>query len=199
MKILRLLALFLVMTMVAPAPSTAASPPADVVDNLHNALLAVMKEGKKIGYKGRRDQLAPVITTSFDMAFIAKTIVGRYWDTFNAGQRVQFVETFSELSIATYASNFDAYSGERFSLVSEKDLNGVQVLIRTHLVKSNGEKIEMNYILRPVEKQWRIINIITDGVSDLALKRADYTAFLKDKNFDALIAKLNEKIARYSR
>ncbi len=199
MNLLRLFVLFLVMALIGAAPSTAASPAADVVENLHNALLVAMKEGKKIGYQGRRDQLGPVIAASFDMPFIAKTIVGRYWETFNLQQRSRFVETFAELSLATYASHFDDYSGERFSFVSSKDLDSGQVLIQTRLTKSNGGSIELNYILRQVEKQWRIINIITDGVSDLALKRADYTAFLKTKDFDALITKLNEKIAQYSK
>jgi phospholipid transport system substrate-binding protein len=56
----------------------------------------------------------------------------------------------------------------------------------------------LDYILHRTEDQWRIINVIAEGVSDLALKRAEYAAFLKVKGFDALLMKLNEKIAQYS-
>jgi phospholipid transport system substrate-binding protein len=181
-------------------PVPAASPPAvDVVDNLHSSLLVVMKEGQKISFKERFDQLTPVIAISFDLPFIAKMAMGRHWDTLDPSQRTRFVETFRRLSIATYAANFDSYSGEHFKILSEKELDRGQFQIRTRLIKSDGGEVSLDYILRPADKQWRIINVIANGVSDLALKRADYTQFLKTNSFDALLGKLNEKIAQYSR
>jgi phospholipid transport system substrate-binding protein len=181
-------------------PGSAASPPAvDVVENLHGALLAVMKDGQKIGFKGRFGQLAPVITASFDLTFIAKTAMGRHWDTLDRSQKSKFVETFRTLSIATYAANFDSYSGERFKVISENELDYGQCQVRSQLIKSAGGEVSLDYILRPMDRQWRIINVIANGVSDLALKRADYSQFLKTNGFDALLGKLNEKIAQYSR
>ena len=73
------------------------------------------------------------------------------------------------------------------------------MLVRTELIKSNGEAVKLDYVLRQTAGHWLIINVIADGVSDLALKRADYTAILKDQGFDALIATLNKKIAQYEK
>ncbi len=191
--------LSLVINTVEPSPSISAHPAIDVVENLHKTLLIVMKEGNKIGYQGRYDQLAPVITGSFDMPFIAKTVLGRYWETMNSEQKSKFVETFSKLSIATYAANFDTYSGERFKTVSEKEVGGGRILVQSQLIKSDGGQVQLDYLLHRTDGQWRIINVIAEGVSDLALKRADYSAFLKNKRFEALLQKLNEKIAQYSK
>jgi phospholipid transport system substrate-binding protein len=170
----------------------------DVVENLHTTLLAVMKDGPQIGYKGRYDWLEPVIRASFDLPFISKTVLGRYWETLNQDQRSKFIETFSELSIATYAGNFDSYSGERFKTISEKEVSGGRILVQTRLIKSDGGEIPLEYIFHRVDHEWRIINVIAEGVSDLALKRAEYAVFLKVKGFDALLTKLNEKIAQYA-
>jgi phospholipid transport system substrate-binding protein len=194
------LTLVLAVVVVEVRPGPAASPPAvDVVENLHSALLAVMKDGPKIGFRGRFDRLTPVITASFDLPFIAKTAIGRQWDTLDPSQKSSFIETFRRLSIATYAANFDSYSGEGFRVVSEKELDHGQLQVRSQLIKSSGGEVSLDYVLRPVDRQWRIINVIANGVSDLALKRADYTQFLKTNGFDALLGKLNEKIAQYSR
>ena len=192
------LVLAVVVMEVRPGPA-ASAPAVDVVDNLHSALLAVMNDGQKIGFKGRFDQLTPVIAASFDFPFIAKTAMGRHWDTLDPSQKSRFVETFRRLSIATYAANFDSYSGERFKVVSKKELDHGQFQVRCQLIKPDGGEVSLDYILRPVDRQWRIINVIANGVSDLALKRADYTQFLKTNGFDALLGKLNEKIAQYSR
>jgi phospholipid transport system substrate-binding protein len=199
-KVLGFLTLIiLTMHIAMPTPSASDRGAIEVIERLHTTLLAIMKEGDQIGYQGRYDRLAPVIKTSFDMPFISKTVLGKYWETFNYEQRSRFVEAFTKMSIATYAANFDRYSGERFRMVSGKEVSGGRILVQSQLIKSDGGKIQLDYLLHRTSSQWRIINIIAEGVSDLALKRADYSAFLKNKGFEALIEKLNEKVGQYSR
>jgi phospholipid transport system substrate-binding protein len=200
MNILGLLAfLIFVMNVAMPYASAGDRGATEVVEKLHAALLSAMKDGDKIGYQGRFDQLAPVIKSSFDMPFISRTVLGKYWESLNNEQRSRFVETFTQLSIATYASNFDSYSGEHFKMIPEKEVDGGRILVQSQLIKSDGGQVQLDYLLHRAGSQWRIVNIIAEGVSDLALKRADYSAFLKSKGFDALLKKLNEKVNQYSR
>jgi phospholipid transport system substrate-binding protein len=194
----RLSLILLVLHLTAPFLAAGDREAVEIVENLHTTLLAVMKDGVQIGYKGRYDRLEPLIKASFDLPFISRTVMGRYWETLNQEQRSKFIETFSELSIATYAGNFDSYSGERFKTISEKEVSGGRIQVQTRLIKSDGGEIRLDYILHRIDYQWRIINVIAEGVSDLALKRAEYSAFIKNKGFDALLVKLNEKIAQYS-
>jgi len=191
--ILALLALPLLAPAVAPAADTAAT----VVEDLHAELLFVMKQAKKLGYAGRYHRLAPTVAASYDFSYIAKVVVGRYWRRFTAEQKSQFIRAFSKLSIATYANRFDGYSGERFKTISGEELKRGHRLVKTVLIKANGEEIELDYILHRNNDQWRIINVIAEGVSDLSLKRADYTSYLEKKGFDALLQKLTEKIQQY--
>jgi phospholipid transport system substrate-binding protein len=194
----RLSLILLVLHLTAPFLAAGDREAVEIVENLHTTLLAVMKDGVQIGYKGRYDRLEPVIKASFDLPFISRTVMGRYWETLNQEQRSKFIDTFSELSIATYAGNFDSYSGERFKTISEKEVSGGRIQVQTRLIKSDGGEIPLDYILHRIDYQWRIINVIAEGVSDLALKRAEYSAFIKNKGFDALLIKLNEKISQYS-
>ncbi len=170
-----------------------------IVEKLHSTLLDVMKDGEKIGYQGRYGRLEPVIKSSFDMPFISKTVLGKYWESLNNEQRSRFVEAFTRLSTATYAANFDSYSGEHFKMIPERETDGGRILVQSTLIKSDGGQVQLDYLLHRTGNQWRIVNIIAEGVSDLALKRADYSAFLKSKGFDALLKKVNEKIDQYSR
>ena len=193
--ILALLALLFLL----PEVALAADPATKVVEGLHAELLIVMKQAKKLGYEGRFQRLAPTVSASYDFPYISKVVVGRYWRSFTAEQKSQFIEIFSKLSIATYANRFDGYSGERFKTVSEAKLKRGHRLVETVLIKANGEEIELDYILHQINDQWRIINVIAEGVSDLSLKRADYTSYLKKYSFDALLEKLNEKIQNYAK
>ena len=104
------------------APAGAADSATQVIENLHAELLFVMKQAKKLGYEGRYQRLAPTVTASYDFPYISKVVVGRYWRSFTAEQKAQFIRAFSKLSIATYANRFDGYSGERFKTISGEEL-----------------------------------------------------------------------------
>ncbi len=199
MKLIRLF--FLAFLMVStPAIVLSAEPqtPTRVVEDLHAALLGTMKEAKEMGYKGRYARLAPVIKETFDLPFIARIVVGRYWRTFTKEQKAIFLETFERLCIATYADRFDGYSGEQFRWVSEKGSRSGRIIVKTLLIRPDGERVELDYTLYKPNSKWRVINVTADGVSDLSLKRADYTTFIKRNGFNDLINKLDEKISNYS-
>jgi len=71
-----------------------------------------------------------------------------------------------------------------------------QVMVRSKLVQSTGEPVRFDYILRQGKNGWRIVNILADGVSDLALKRVEYRAILQRDGFPKLIEMLKNKIAK---
>ncbi len=199
MRFVRLvMAAVLVIPFLGPVPSIGADAPTQIVEDLNAQLLAVMKEGEKLGYVGRYSRLAPTITATFDLPLIARIVVGRYWRTFSDEEKAEFVDTFTRLSIATYAHHFDDYSGECFKVVSSKAAHRGRIMVKSLLIKPHGEKVELDYILYKKSNEWRVVNVIADGVSDLSLKRADYTSFLKKKGTNAFFDKLNEKISRYS-
>ena len=179
----------------APAES---SQPSQVVEQLQHSLLSVMKQGNQLDYDHRYQLLEPIVTKSHGLPFIAKVTVGKYWRTFDDEQKTSFVETFSRLSIALYADRFNGYGGETFSFVAQKKLPRGKMLVETILTKSDGEKVQFNYLLRHGKSDWRIINIIVDGVSDLAVRRAEYTSILQSDGFASLTAKIEDQIGRYS-
>ena len=109
-------------------------------------------------------------------------------------EQVKFTDTFNELTHSTYAGRFNSYSGEEFSLISEKSVKRNRKLVQTRFIKADGEEIRFNYILHQANDQWKIINIIVNGVSDLALKRTEYSSILKKSGYPSLIEKLLAQI-----
>jgi len=181
----------------AAAAQEAVDGPETVVTRLHAALLAAMKNAHSLGFKGRYANLAPVVRESYDLSRVVRVTAGSYWRGLVRKQKVRFFRTFSRLVIATYAHRFDGYSGERFKNISERPLEHGNVVVRTVLVKHNGGLVHLDYVLHRRKGKWRIINVIADGVSDLALKRVEYTTVLHSQGIDALIAKLEAKVAQY--
>lgn len=169
------------------------STPRDVIDKLHEKLIESMQQADTLGYRGRYNLLQPVIDDSFDFSTIARVVLGSYWFKLDEQQQKQFLDVFSSLSIANYADRFDSYADEKFEYLSDEAMKKGRVLVKTQFVTSD-RVIPFNYVLQPSSDRWRIINVIADGISDLSLKRSDYTTIMKKEGFDVLVRKLQEKI-----
>lgn len=170
-----------------------------IVEKFQSDLIAVMKEGKQLGYAGRYEKLKEAVINSHDLSKIARIVVGKEGEKLSEEQQQKLDEAFSKLSIASYAHNFKDYSGESFVFDSEEQTTRGGVVIHSHLVIPDDKPVKFDYMLKEKGNSWRIINIIANGVSDLALKRSEYTTILQREGFDALIAKINEKIDTYSK
>ena len=105
---------------------------------------------------------------------------------------------WSQYSVSAYAHNFKDFSGESFAFVSEEETGRGGVIIHTNLQIPGEKDVKFDYQMKKKDDSWQIMNIIADGVSDLALKRSEYTTVLSREGFDALIAKMNEKIDSYA-
>ena len=187
--------MLLPINMVLSAPDSAPESPEQVIQKLQSSLLQVMREGEQLGYEGRFKFLAPVIEQSHDIELIIKTILGAtYWSQFDKEQKSLVVETFRQLSIGTYAGRFSQYEGEQFEVIEQRSLPHDQTLVRSQLTKSDGGTVNFDYVLNQTEGRWRIVNILFDGVSDLAIKRGEYRAIMQRDGFQALIELLKEKI-----
>jgi len=170
-----------------------------LVDKFQAELIDVMKNGKALKYAGRYEKLLPAVTNSHDLTKIARIVVGKEWEKLSEAQQQKLVDVFSRFSVASYAHNFKDYAGESFGFDSEESTARVGVIIHGHLSIPGEKNVKFDYMLKESGNSWRIINIIANGVSDLALKQSEYSNILQREGFDALIAKIEEKIDSYSK
>lgn len=176
------------------ADNAATDNPEQIVRDLQDSLIQAMREGDKINFQERVDILAPVISQSHDFDLIIRTVLGSNWGQLDPEQQQLIADTFRQLSIATYAGQFNEYEGEQFEILQQRSLPRDQTLIRSQLIKADSSKIDFDYVLQQGRESWHIVNILVDGVSDLALKRTEYRTVLQRDGFSALIEMLKDKI-----
>jgi len=178
-----------------------ASESAKAVEKLHDTLLDVMKSADTLGFEGRYKKLLPVVSEVYDLERIARMTVGRHWEDFGTAQREAFVESLRQLTAATYADRFDSYGGERFTIEQRRPLKADRDLVVSLLIPTKKkDQVRFDYVLQRTGGRWKIINVVTAGVSEVALKRAQYSEFLDVAGHgpDDLIAKIKD-LTRYRR
>lgn len=178
---------------IVPYPAhTAPARAGDTVQGLYDALLKTMKNGRTLGQSGRF--LEPVIRRTFDIPSMARLSVGSSsWANLTATQRQEVTESFGRYISAVYADRFDSYTGEKLQVTGEQP-NGASVMVRSQIVKANGEPVKVDYVMRRNGDSWVISDIYLDGaISEVATRHSEFAAILKSQGIDGLIAALNRK------
>jgi phospholipid transport system substrate-binding protein len=174
-------------------PVHAAPTSGDTVQGLYDALLGTMKNGRTLGQSGRFTQLEPVIRRTFDIPAMARLSVGPSWASLSEAQRQQMTESFGRYISAIYADRFDSYAGQKLQVIGEQP-NPAGVMVRSQIVKANGDPVKVDYMMRRNGEGWLISDIYLDGaISEVATRRSEFSAILKADGVDGLIAALNRK------
>lgn len=182
------------------AAEAAPSPAVEPVKAVDKALLESMKQAEELGFEGRYALLEPVLEETFDFAYMAEVAVGRHWQEFDQEQKRKLIDTFRRMSVATFASRFDGYSGETFEVGATRDGPRGSKLVANRLVRTDGEAVPINFLLREAEGEWRIVDILLDAkFSELATKRSEYTSVVERQGVDRLIELLDRKVAELGR
>ena len=165
----------------------------DTVESLYQTLLSTMKNGRILGESGRFAQLEPVILRNFDITSMARLSVGSTWTSLSETQRQQMTESFGRYIAAIYADRFDSYEGQKLEVTGEQPaLSGV--MVRSQIIKANGEPVEVDYMMHRGSDGWLISDIYLDGtISEVATRRSEFAAILRRDGIDGLIADLNRK------
>lgn len=189
---LRFFALFFLAAGLPVAYAAIPAAPADTVTNFHAVLLDNMKHAGSYSCKDRMQRLTPAIDSTFDMPFLAQHVLRRQWSTLSDAQQTAFIATLKDMVITTYASQFTKFNGEKF-VTQDTQESGKMRAVRAQLQLPKGDPVQFEYVLRETPAGWRTINVIAEGVSDLALRSAQYDKMFKDQGFDGLLKQIREQ------
>lgn len=176
-----------------PTAGATTPGPSDVVRRFYGQLLDIMQHASTLGAKGRYQKLEPIVSTTFDVPFMARLSIGPSWSRLSVEQKRRAAQAYGRYIAAIYATRFDEYSGQRFEILGEQQIKH-GTLVKTEIVKANGEPVSINYVLHDNDTAWQIRDVYLSGaISELATRRSEFSAILRSSGIDALIASLNKK------
>lgn len=182
----------------APFDAHAETAPTALVKDFYTTLVETMKEGPKLGFDGRYKKLEPAVTKTFNLGGMARLAVGPAWLKASPEQREAMAKAFSDFSVATYASRFKKFDNETFTVTGEKQMPDGSTIVETKLTPDGEAPVILNYMVRKDETGApRIMDVYLDAsISELATRRADFSAVIKRDGMDALIASLKDKVKK---
>ena len=129
----------------------------------------------------------------FDIPFMTRLAVGPEWASLTEAQRQQVSQAFERYVAAVYAERFDNYSGEKLQVTGEQPSAG-GTIITSQIVKSTGEPVNVNYLMRQNGGSWQIADVYLNGtISELATRRSEFSSIIRARGIDGLVAVLKNK------
>jgi phospholipid transport system substrate-binding protein len=170
------------------------------IQRLDAALLTAMKAGRSTPFSQRYAALAPVVEQTFDLDAVLAASIGLNWASLPSDQKGQLLATFRRYTVASYAANFDNYTGQTFQIApSVRSVGNGDVIVATTIVATDGSSNKLDYVMRNTASGWKAVDVLADGsISRVAVQRSDFRHLLISGGASALVAGLQRKVASLS-
>ncbi len=169
----------------------------ELVKTTVEAVLDVMRDEAVSGTeksRERRDKIKTLISARFDFREMSKRALARNWKKRSKAEQDEFVDLFSDLLQNTYISKIDAYTDEKVTYDKEIIRKGGRYSIVKTSVFSKGIIIPIDYRLIHRGDDWRVYDVLVEGVSIISNYRSQYNKILSRESFSELIQKMKDKL-----
>ena len=131
---------------------------------------------------------------AFDNYYISRFVLGQYWKRLDSNMRKQFVESFNDYIVFTYAPKFKGWEGTFEATDSLLENNYYNV--KMNVLNKDGPTLQFMWkIYLDKNKNFKILDVNIDGVSMLVTQRAEFMSVIKNnpKGVIGLIEAMEKK------
>jgi len=166
--------------------------PKEIIDVAAKKIVAIL---------GRKDEPAEVRVSAieeiaydlFDFTTMSKLVLARNWRKLDKDKRREFVGEFRTHLSRTYGTRLDRYDQERVDVYAAKVEVRNDVSVKSRIVGGQFDGAEIAYRLRNRKGEWKIIDVVIEGISLVSNYRSQFSTVLNGGTIDDLITKLKDK------
>ncbi|MBU0968834.1 MAG: ABC transporter substrate-binding protein [Proteobacteria bacterium] len=191
-----IIACIIVAVFVAEVAQGVARSPMDimkeVVENVFHTLHTYPVGGPPENLAKRREEIKKIIDSHFDAREMSKRALGKYWKDISDEKQDEFTQLFYWRLYNFYIMRLEAYSDEK--VVYDKELTkGNVAAVYTQVSSKRYPEFDIEYRLKQQGDDWKIYDVVIEGVSLVANYRSQFNSFLSSKSFPELLKALHEK------
>jgi phospholipid transport system substrate-binding protein len=160
-----------------------------------NKMLAKMNEPafKELSRDDKLAEVRKIINEVFDYKELSRRTLGREWKKFKPEQQTEFIELFSKLLENVYADRILAYTHEKIEFGKETELKKGRVEVESYIITLDNTKVPLFYRMSDKTGQWRVYDVVIEGVSMIKNYRGQFRQILSKKKPEDLLQTLREK------
>ncbi len=169
-----------------PGQAATGSSPSDFIRYLGEQAVAVLQQ-PGLTLEQREARFRELLGTGFDMNTIGRLVMGNDWRKASPEQQADYLELFNEYILRAYSARFGGYAGERLSVIAERPAGQEDVLVTTRIDRPSGPPINADWRVRVIKDQYRIIDVMVEGISMVMTQRSEFATVINKSGVDGLI------------
>ena len=140
-----------------------------------------------------RDKMNSSVMPKLDIKLMSKIILGKkIWTEMSKSQKDDFVEAFQYRMTSTYMKSITAFDGEKVVFLPYEPGKRENIAYVKSKYLIPGGDIAVDYRLIKKSEEWKVYDIIFDGISLMKNYRADFREHVSQNGIESLITSLRE-------
>jgi phospholipid transport system substrate-binding protein len=179
---------------VAAPEAAPAAGPQEVMADLSSSLFAALDKDSA-AVRHNADKVLPLIdrllSPHFDTEYAGRLVLGLHWREATPEQRRHLAVALYQRLLRTYAGAVAEWTADRVKLLPlHADTAALQVTVHSLVTNSHGAIVPVDYRLHLTAGDWKIFDVVVDGVSYVRIYHDDTDAEVTQKGLDGAIARL---------
>jgi phospholipid transport system substrate-binding protein len=175
----------------------AAESPDELVKRTADDVLSVVKADKDI-QAGNQEKIFKLaeekILPNFNFEKVSRLVLGKNWTKATPDQKSAFQNEFKTLLLRTYATALSKYKNQVIEYRPLRLADGAtNATVKTSILQQGGQPIAVDYALEKQAEDWKVYDIVIEGVSLVTNYRSQFAQEIRQNGLDSLIKKLAEK------
>jgi phospholipid transport system substrate-binding protein len=185
-------AVFLIFLVMVPIAGQAGAPMDTAKAGVDKVVAVAGDMG--LALEARKEKIRELIGEFFDFDVLSRLTLGRHWKKFKPEQQKAFVSLYQTLLENVYIDRIIAYTDEK--VVFEKEImhSKKKAEVTSNIVTSSN-KIPINYRMVIRGKEWKVYDVVIEGVSMVSNYRSQFNEILAKESPDQLIETLRERVS----
>jgi phospholipid transport system substrate-binding protein len=172
------------------------STPQKLIETSSKALLEDL-DANRAAYRKDISGLYKVIDTEFlphvDVPYAAQQVLGKHWREATSEQRKRFTDSLYHSLLQTYGKALLDFTSDQLKILPVKvDPAATRASVRTRVRTSNGTDVAVSYTLRKVGAEWKVWDVVIEGISYVKSFRDDFGTEIDQKGLEALLTRLEK-------
>ncbi|MFU8877989.1 MAG: MlaC/ttg2D family ABC transporter substrate-binding protein, partial [Wenzhouxiangellaceae bacterium] len=137
-----------------------------------------------------REHVREILLPTIDTVYAGRLVLGRGGRNLERSQVLEFTEALSELLVRQYADGVLEFRSrdqvEVLPLVGDNTERATRV--RTRVTLTNGQVAPIDYVFRKNDGEWKIFDVIVEGISYVGTFRNQVGEQLRREGFEATLS-----------
>ena len=173
-----------------------AETPTDFIRTLSDQIITNVLKTKD-SQEEKTKRFEEYFLTALDVQTIGKNVLARHWKTATEEERKDFLDAFTDMALKSWADKFNMYTGQEITFTNETPAQGKNQVFVNSFIQDDPNPVSVIWRVSNKNGEYKIVDIIVEGVSMTLSYRNEYDSFLRDKTLPELSEQLKKQAGQF--